>query len=625
MSEPMTDPKGAGLKVIVAGLPRTGTMSMKAALEQLGYGPCHHLLEPACQITRLRKSAAILEMPSGVKRQQALRTLLDGYEVSLDVPGSACVEDLLALYPEAQVVLTTRQDGRLWLDSYASIFQPLTSWSFRVVGFWVPGAYNCARMVLGWNRVYAERFPDVQVPSVEMYERHSAHIRAITPPGKLLEIPVGSGWGPLCEFLDRPVPGTEFPRRNERNYLVNVNRLTYVCGVLIWGIIILWGPHLISKVMQNEFLTVACTIQALLFTTLLFSHKLPAGMTITVQTSVLFAAALLLYTSFANGAIFSFTGNGVTNAVIFSCSGIQLLRAADILLLDPHRRDPPTDPVDAFNALWNMREVGTPRQIAHLPQSSSSNTYSKPGCGPSRPRFFLWSGVNIVVSYLVLEVITTMAPPPPPDSSHGPKPVLEQVMGRVLGAAGFWFVLSFYLSLIYSTLAFGQVLLFLSEPGDWPPLYGALGEAWSVRRFWGIRWHQTLRKTFGSHAKQLVKCSGLSPDGFIGRYASLTIVFAMSGLLHWVADRILRVPWAESGAMPFFLLQALGVVVEDCVVAANRRLGLVKSGRVMGYVWVAGLLVLTTPLWMEPTSRYVRAGVDVMVPFRVLPLCGKGY
>ncbi|KAK8057946.1 hypothetical protein PG996_011883 [Apiospora saccharicola] len=623
MSEPMTDPKGPGLKVIVAGLPRTGTMSMKAALEQLGYGPCHHLLEPACQITRLRKSAAILEMPSGIKRQQALRKLLDGYEVSLDIPGSACVEDLLALYPEAQVVLTTRQDGRAWLDSYASIFQPLTSLSFRLVGFWVPGAYNCARMVLGWNRVYAERFPGVQVPSVDMYERHSAHIRAITPPGRLLEIPVGSGWAPLCEFLDRPVPGTEFPRRNERNYLVNVNRLTYVCGVLIWGLIALWGPHLINKVLQNEFLTVACMIQTMLFTTLLFSHKLPAApMTTTVETSVLFAVALLLYTSFVNGAIFSFTGNGVTNAVVFSCLGIQLLRAADILLLDPHP-DPPSDPVDAFNALWNMREVGTPRQIAHLPQD---NTYSKPGCGPSRPRFFLRTGVRIVVSYLVLEVITAMAPPPPPpDSSNGPDSLMEQAVARVLGAAGFWFLLSLYLSLIYNTLAFGQVFLFLSEPGDWPPLYGAISEAWSVRRFWGIRWHQTLRKTFGSHAMQLVKLSGLAPNGFIDRYATLTLVFAMSGLLHWVADRILRVPWAESGAMPFFLLQALGVVVEDCVIAVNRCLGLAKSGRVMGYVWVAGFLVFTTPLWMEPTSRYVRTGVDVMIPFRVLPFFGKGY
>lgn len=78
-------------------------MSMKAALEELGYGPCHHLLEPACQISRLRQSAAILGNKPGDIRQAALRRLLEGYEVSLDVPGSACVDDILALYPEAKV------------------------------------------------------------------------------------------------------------------------------------------------------------------------------------------------------------------------------------------------------------------------------------------------------------------------------------------------------------------------------------------------------------------------------------------------------------------------------------------------------------------------------------------
>lgn len=80
-----------------------------------------------------------------------------------------------------------------------------------------------------------------------------------------------------------------------------------------------------------------------------------------------------------------------------------------------------------------------------------------------------------MVSYLVLEVVTTMAPPP--DTSNGPTYLLQQALARALGTAGFWFALSLYLSLIDSTLAVGQILLFLGEPGDWPPLYGALSEA----------------------------------------------------------------------------------------------------------------------------------------------------
>lgn len=100
----------------------------------------------------------------------------------------------------------------------------------------------------------------------------------------------------------------------------------------------------------------------------------------------------------------------------------------------------------------------------------------------------------------------------------------------------------------------------------------------------------------------------------------------MSGALHWMADRILRVLWAESGAMPFFLLQALGVFLEDCAITTSRRFSLVQNlgiRRVIGYLWAVGFLVLTTPLWMEPTSRHVRPGADAMIPFQYVPLFGK--
>ncbi|KAK8021974.1 hypothetical protein PG993_012741 [Apiospora rasikravindrae] len=617
MFDPTGHPAETGLKVIVAGLPRTGTVSMKTALEQLGYGPCHHLMEPACPITRLRKSAAILEMPSGFKRQQALQSLLEGYQVSLDVPGSACVDDLLALYPDAKVILTTRKTAQSWLDSYVSIFGPMTAIPYRAINFWAPGVYNAARVFLAWNRVYEERFPGVQVPSVDVYERHAAHIRAITPPENLLEIPVGSGWGPLCEFLGRPVFKGPFPRRNERTYLLNINRATYACGIPLWGFILAWGPGLTASVLQNEFLAVACVIQAMLSMAMLFSHNKHATTT-TVRMSVLIAVAILLYRSFVNETIFSLTGNGVTNSVVFSCLCVQLLRAVDILLLDP-RPDSPSDIIDAFNTLWNMREVGTYRQISHLPEDSK---VPKPGCGPQRPRFFLRSGSVIMVSYLVLEAITAIVPAAA-DCIQVPNTLLGNATARVAGVAGFWLVVSLYLSLIYNILATSQVLLFMSEPVDWPPLYGAVREAWSIRRFWGILWHQTLRKTFGSYARRLLKYSGVSPDGFVGRYATKVVEFAMSGTLHWMADCILRVPWAESGAMPFFLSHALGVLLEDCITTANRRFALVQCPtvrRVIGYVWVIAFLIISTPLWMEPTSQYVRPGVDVMIPFRVLPL-----
>ncbi|KAK8017146.1 hypothetical protein PG991_008222 [Apiospora marii] len=123
--------------------------------------------------------------------------------------------------------------------------------------------------------------------------------------------------GNLCEFLNRPVPKTQSPQRNERNYLVNVDCLTYVCGVLIWGLIICCCPHLINEAAQHEFMTVACVIQAVLLTTLLSPLKLPAATKAAVRASVLFAVALLLYTSFAN---------------VFSCLCIHLFWASTYCL-----------------------------------------------------------------------------------------------------------------------------------------------------------------------------------------------------------------------------------------------------------------------------------------------------
>ena len=134
-----------------------------------------------------------------------------------------------------------------------------------------------------------------------------------------------------------------------------------------------------------------------------------------------------------------------------------------------------------------------------------------------------------------------------------------------------------------------------------------------------VRWHQTLRLTFTSHATQILNFAGLPSRGSVGRYLCLALTFAASGTLHWIADRLLGVPWRDSGALLFFVLQAAIITLED---ALQRLLAWVPLGhgsrRAVGRLWLAVVLVLTTPLWMDPTARYVREGIDIMIPFRVL-------
>lgn len=136
---------------------------------------------------------------------------------------------------------------------------------------------------------------------------------------------------------------------------------------------------------------------------------------------------------------------------------------------------------------------------------------------------------------------------------------------------------------------------------------------------YSVRWHQTLRLTLTSHATHLLHITGLPSSGVLGRYLCLALTFAASGTLHWIADRLLGVPWRESGALPFFLLQAVGIATEDALQALLAWVPLGRGWRqTIGRLWLATILVLTTPLWMDPTARYLRHGTDVMIPYRVL-------
>lgn len=86
-------------------MPRTCTTSIRAALLELGIGPCHHLLDPMFQFDRIARSAKLLKEENKEKRQQMLRELFDGYEAGLEMPVSACVDDLVEMYPDAKVRL----------------------------------------------------------------------------------------------------------------------------------------------------------------------------------------------------------------------------------------------------------------------------------------------------------------------------------------------------------------------------------------------------------------------------------------------------------------------------------------------------------------------------------------
>lgn len=190
------------LRVIGAGLGRTGTMSMKLALEQLGFGPCFHMVEFMMDFSRL---PAWEGAASGAPDWDAA---FEGFAATVDYPGCTFWRELAEHYPSAKVLLTVR-DPDAWFESARStIFSDMSRQ--RIGNSPLEGFFRKAV----WGP-FGDRTNDRDF-MVEAFERHNAEVERAIPPERLLVYETGAGWEPLCEFFEVPVPNTPFPRANTR-------------------------------------------------------------------------------------------------------------------------------------------------------------------------------------------------------------------------------------------------------------------------------------------------------------------------------------------------------------------------------------------------------------------------
>ncbi|WP_176611391.1 sulfotransferase family protein [Actinomadura sp. WMMB 499] len=215
------------LKVIGAGLPRTGTTSMKAALERLGLGPCHHMFE-------------ILSDPAQAERWSrtadggpvAWDRVLDGYASCQDWPSSGYWRELAAAYPDAKIVLTVRDPSR-WHTSFTNLLtdSPAAKDPDELPEAARPVALAMQRMRPVLDRHGRDLFGDGWsledgVPgedaAVAAFERYVETVRAEAPADRLLVFDVREGWGPLCSFLGLEEPDEPFPHLNDSDGLKKV-------------------------------------------------------------------------------------------------------------------------------------------------------------------------------------------------------------------------------------------------------------------------------------------------------------------------------------------------------------------------------------------------------------------
>jgi hypothetical protein len=194
------------MDVIGVGFGRTGTLSLKAALERLGAGPCMHMipvLEDPERARLFRKAAA--------GDDASLDAALDGHRSTVDWPGTYFWRYLVDRHPHAKVVLTVR-DPQEWYDSaYRTIYRAATA--PRPADEGAATAIDMAHAVV-WDGTFDGRFADRDF-AVRVFTEHIDAVRREVPAERLLEYEVKQGWEPLCAFLGRPVPEEGFPRLND--------------------------------------------------------------------------------------------------------------------------------------------------------------------------------------------------------------------------------------------------------------------------------------------------------------------------------------------------------------------------------------------------------------------------
>ncbi len=195
-----------GLQIIGAGFGRTGTLSLKQALETLGFSKCYHMME-------------VLSNDSHVDRWREVargepvdwETLFTGYQAAVDWPSCNFWEAQLVRFPDAKVLLTER-DPESWYKSVMSTIYPSSLAGRKAQDPAVRVRVEMAFEVI-WDALFDGRMDD-KAHVIGVYLAHNERVKNRVPADKLLVFNPADGWEPLCAFLDRTVPEEPYPRVN---------------------------------------------------------------------------------------------------------------------------------------------------------------------------------------------------------------------------------------------------------------------------------------------------------------------------------------------------------------------------------------------------------------------------
>jgi hypothetical protein len=239
------------LQIIGAGLGRTGTLSLHAALERLGFTPCDHMTNNFAHPERF---ALWLEAARRKRLGEPIdwRPLFTCYRATVDWPGAYFWRELVAAHPEAKVILTVRDPERWYESARTTIYAATevrhgTPWArffYGLMSLLNPRAGDGFRTVQEtvWNGTFSGRFLD-RNEAIRVFNGQNEEVTATVPPERLLVFDVKEGWEPLCRFLGVAAPegepfphvndAADFSRRQQEQYQAIARALLPVIGAIV--------------------------------------------------------------------------------------------------------------------------------------------------------------------------------------------------------------------------------------------------------------------------------------------------------------------------------------------------------------------------------------------------------
>lgn len=220
------------IEIIGAGLGRTGTLSLKRALEILGYYPTYHMVENIC----LNHTSFWLRVYNDKEYDFDEIYLIPGvqYKATVDWPSAPYWEALLNKYPNAKVILTVRDPKKWYKSCCDTIFRlnpysPFCSLGTKIAFFFGYPSQRFAELLKKMASLYYEDWSEESL--IRYFNDHNANVFLRCPQDKLLIYEISQGWEPLCRFLKKPIPDLPFPHVNDtaefQKIIWNTNLIGY--------------------------------------------------------------------------------------------------------------------------------------------------------------------------------------------------------------------------------------------------------------------------------------------------------------------------------------------------------------------------------------------------------------